>query len=320
MLKYIAKRVGLMFLTLFMIVSITFIGMSLMPGNPYPNAEKMTQQQVEQLDKQYGFDRPVIIQYVDYMTDVFLGEDFPQKTEFFALDFGNSFQTNQPVKNDILRRYPISFTIGISAVVIGSLIGVGLGLLAALRKNSFGDYFATFIAVLGVSFPAFVIASYLQYFLAVELGVLPSIFIKGNPASYVLPVISLSFFAIASIARVTRTEMVELSQSNFVNLARAKGVKNSDVILKHSFRNALISVLTVLGPLMVSLTTGSLVVEKIFSVPGIGGLLTTAVITKDIFVVCGATFFIALQILLMYLIVDILYVLVDPRIKLQGGK
>ncbi len=319
MLKYILKRIALLFVTLWFILSLTYIGMLLMPGEPYANAQKMTDDQIQQLDIENGFDRPIIVQYVDYMTDVFLGENFPSEVEPFALDFGRSFQTNQEVKKDILRKYPVSFTIGIVSVIVGTIIGVLLGMLAALKKNSIADYFATFVAVIGVSFPSFVIAAYLQYYLAVELRLFPSSYSSSNPMSFILPVAALSVFAIATVARVTRTEMVEISSSNYINLARAKGVKNSKVISKHSFRNALVSILTVLGPLTVSLVTGSLVIEKIFSIPGIGSLLTDAVLTKDIYVVCGATFFIALQILLMYLLVDILYVLVDPRIKVSGG-
>lgn len=319
MLKYFLKRIGLVIVTLWFILSLTYIGMLLMPGDPYPNAQKMTADQIEQLDKENGFDRPIIVQYFDYMSDILLGEDFPEKVEPLALDFGRSFQNNQEVKQEILKKYPISFTLGIISVLAGTIVGIALGMAAALRKNSIADYVATFISVIGVSFPSFVIAAYLQYYISVQLGWLPSSYSSSNPLSLVLPIIALSVFAVATVARVTRTEMVEISSSNYINLARAKGVKNGSIILKHSFRNALVSILTVLGPLTVSLVTGSLVIEKIFSIPGIGGLLTDAVLTKDIYVVCGATFFIALQILLMYLLVDILYVFVDPRIKISGG-
>ncbi len=319
MLKYVLKRIGLVIVTLWFILSLTYIGMLLMPGDPYPNAQKMTADQLVQLDKENGFDRPIIVQYVDYMGDVLLGEDFPNKIEPLALDFGRSFQNNQEVKSEILKKYPISFTMGIISVIVGSIIGIALGMGASLKKNSPADYLSTFVSVIGVSFPSFVIAAYLQYYLAVQLRWFPSSYSTGNPLSLVLPIAALSVFAIATVARVTRTEMVEISSSNYINLARAKGVKNSKIIMKHSFRNALVSILTVLGPLTVSLVTGSLVIEKIFSIPGIGGLLTDAVLTKDIYVVCGTTFFIALQILLMYLLVDILYVIVDPRIKISGG-
>ncbi len=320
MLKYILKRLLLIIVTLWFIVSMTYIGMLLMPGNPYPNDEKMTAQQIEQLDKENGFDRPIIVQYFDYMGDLLLGENFPNEIHPLALDFGRSFQNNQNVKDEILRKYPVSFTLGAMAVIIGTIIGIVLGLAASIKKNGAVDYIATFISVIGVSFPSFVIGAYLQYYLAAQLGWFPSSYTGMNPASLVLPVTALSVFAIATVARVTRTEMIEINSSNYINLARAKGVSNRDVVVKHALRNALVSILTVLGPLTVSLVTGSLVIERIFAIPGIGDLLTDAVLTKDIYIVCGATFFIALQILLMYLLVDILYVFVDPRIKVSGGR
>lgn len=318
MLKYILKRVGLLILTLWLITSLTYLGMLAMPGDPYKNLDKLTNQEVEQLNEINGFNRPVAVQYVDYMGDLLLGENFPQEVDFLALDFGRSFQNDREVVKEITKAYPVSFIMGICALLVGTVVGIALGLAAALKKNSVWDYMSTLIAVIGVSFPSFVLAAYMQYFLAVQLNLFPTSY-QQNFYSLILPILALSVFATASVARVTRTEMVELSSSNFILLARAKGVSNDKVILKHAFRNALVSILTILGPLAVSLTTGSLVIEKIFSIPGIGGILTKAVLTHDIYVVCGVTFFISFQILVMYLIVDILYVFVDPRIKVTGG-
>ncbi len=308
MLKYILKRIGLMIVTLWFIVSVTFVSMSLMPGNPYNN-EKLKESDIAILDAKYGFDQPVAVQYKDYFSNLLKG------------DMGYSFTRKQSVSAIISERYPVSFQLGIISVIVGTLIGILLGIIAALKRNSFADYFSTFIAVIGVSFPSFVLASYAQYYLALKLGLFPiSYTYLGPPSQLVLPILSLSVFAIAQVARVTRTEMVEISQSNFINLARAKGVSQRNVNFKHSFRNTLISILTVLGPLTVSLTTGSLVVERIYAIPGIGDALVGAVLGKDIFLVTGLTMFISLQILLMYLLVDVLYAVVDPRIRVNGGK
>lgn len=308
MFKYILKRIALLFVTLFFIVTITFISMALMPGNPYNN-DKLSAADVASLDHQYGFDQPVLVQYKDYLANLVHG------------DMGSSFVYKDKVSNIISKRYPISFQLGIISVIVGTILGIGLGIIAALRRNTFADYFATVIAVLGVSFPSFVLAAYAQYYLALKLGLFPVSFMAGGPIErLILPVLSLSVFAIAQVARVTRTEMVEISSANFINLARAKGVKVHDVNFKHAFRNTLISILTVLGPLTVSLTTGSFVVERIYGIPGIGDVLVGAVLGKDIFLVTGVTLLISFQILLMYLIVDILYAIVDPRIRINGGK
>lgn len=308
MLKYIFKRIGLMVLTLWFIVTITFVSMSLMPGNPYNN-DKLTKEDIAQLDEKYGFDQPVTKQYTEYIGNLFQGE------------MGQSFTYKEPVGKIIGKRYPVSFQLGIISVIVGTIIGILLGIIAALKRNTFADYFATFIAVIGVSFPSFVLASYAQYYLALKLGWFPVSYIAGGSVErMILPIMSLSVFAIAQVARVTRTEMVELSQSNFISLARAKGVSQRNVNFKHAFRNTLISILTVLGPLTVSLTTGSLVVERIYGIPGIGDVLVGAVLGKDIFLVTGITLFISLQILIMYLVVDILYAVVDPRVRVSGGK
>lgn len=326
MLKYILKRIGLMVLTMWFIMSLTFSAMYFMPGDPYPNAEKLPKTKIEELDHAYGFDRPFIIQYGDYMTNLlgmqgaFTTPHESTNTPLFGFDMGYSFTRSTDVDKTIAQSYPVSLELGITSVIFGTLVGVFLGLVASIKKNSFWDYFATFIAVLGVSFPSFVLASYNQYIFSVVLGITPTMYTKGDIVSVILPVVSLSVFAISQVARVTRTEMVDVLGSNYITLAKAKGVSNKKIIFKHAFRNILIAVVTILGPITVGLTTGSLVIESIFSIPGLGKNLVPAVLSNDVFLVLGTTFVISLQILIMYLIVDILYVFIDPRIKLSGGK
>lgn len=325
MIKYILKRIGLMLVTLWFIVTITFFAVGLMPGSPYPNVDKMSAEQIAQQDKINGFDRPIVVQYADYMTGVvgFKGAiklDKDKSQDLLGFDLGYSFGNQTQVGELITKKYPVSFSLGVAGLIFGTLVGVTLGLVASIKKNSFADYFSTFIAVLGVSFPSFVLAAYSQLYLASKLGLFPVIYQKGNTMSVVLPIISLSVFVIAQVARVTRTEMVEILGNNYINLARAKGVKRSTLIFKHAFRNSLVSVLTILGPMMVSLTTGSLVVERIFGIPGMGDLLVNGVLRKDTYVVVGVVLFISLQILVTYLVVDLLYALVDPRIRVAGGK
>lgn len=326
MLHYILKRVGLMIFTLWFIITITFTAMHFMPGNPYPNADRMPQTKVEELDRAHGFDRPFMVQYADYMTNI-LGFSGLMTTPFegeadsiFGFEMGYSFSNTTDVTKVIGKSYPVSLQLGLTSVVFGTIMGVALGLLASIKKNSFWDYFATFIAVLGVSFPSFVLASYNQYIFSVVLGIMPTMYTKGNLVSLVLPVVSLSVFAISQVARVTRTEMIDVLGSNYITLAKAKGVSNRKVVFKHAFRNILVAVITILGPITVSLTTGSLVIESIFAIPGLGKNLVPAVLSNDVYLVLGTTIVISLQILVMYLIVDLLYVVVDPRIKLAGGK
>ncbi|WOO89358.1 ABC transporter permease [Mollicutes bacterium LVI A0078] len=326
MLQYILKRVGLMVFTLWFIITITFTAMYFMPGNPYPNADRLPLTKIEELDHTYGFDRPYIVQYADYMTNItglsglITTEKEGDADSIFGFEMGYSFSNTGDVSKTIAKAYPISLQLGLTSVIFGTIMGVALGLVASIKKNSFWDYFATFIAVLGVSFPSFVLASYNQYIFSVTLGIMPTMYSKGDLLSIILPVVSLSVFAISQVARVTRTEMIDVLGSNYITLAKAKGVSNKKVVFKHAFRNILVAVITILGPITVALTTGSLVIESIFAIPGIGKNLVPAVLSNDVYLVLGTTIVISLQILVMYLIVDILYVFVDPRIKLAGGK
>ncbi len=325
MFNYILKRIGLMLLTLWLVITITFSAMYIIPGDPY-NSEKLSPDVIYQLDEANGFNRPFIVQYADYMTNITGFEGLIRtdvegpSDDIFGFTLRESFTIDQPVFKLLSKSYPISFTLGFFSIIIGVIVGVLLGILSAIKKNTIWDYLATIIAVIGVSFPSFVIAAYLQFTFAVNLGLFPTLYSKSNYLSYVLPIIALSFFAIAQVARVTRTEMLEVMNSNYITLAKAKGVSNKNIIFKHAFKNVLVSVITIIGPLTVALTTGSLVIEKIFAIPGIGDKLVPSVLTHDVFLVLGSTIFISLQILITYLIVDILYVFIDPRISIEGGK
>lgn len=326
MIKYIFKRLFLMIITLWFILTLTFISMYFMPGDPYPGSERMRAQEIENLDHQYGFDRPFAVQYADYFTNItgFSGlittPEEGQADSMFGFTMGYSFSDTDDVTSVIAKAYPVSLTMGVVSVIIGTLIGIGLGIVAAMKKNSWIDYLATLIAVIGVSFPSFVLAAYFQYFLANQLNLFPTAYYRGNILSMVLPIAALSVFAISQVARVTRTEMIEVLGNNYITLAEAKGLTHKKVIFKHAFRNILVSIVTILGPITVGLTTGSLVIESIFSIPGLGSKFTPAVTSCDFYLVLGTTLVLALQILVMYLIVDILYVFIDPRIKLEGGK
>lgn len=311
--RYILKRLTLMLMTLLIVISVTFFLVRLLPGSPF-NDEKLNAQQVEMINKQYGLDAPVPVQYIRYMTGVFTG------------DLGRSFKyDNKKVEDLISTRLKPSAMLGAQALMIGSVVGLTLGIVAALKKNTFWDYFATVISVLGVSVPSFVLAALLQLYLTTRHQIFPVTW--GMPigsdfryAWTVLPSIALAFFSIASIARFTRTELVEVLNADYIVTAKSKGLTKAAVIVKHALRNALIPVVTMLGPLTVGLLTGSLVVEKVFAVPGLGDLLVSSITTNDLFCISGVSIFYSALYIGVILLVDILYGIIDPRIRVAGGK
>lgn len=312
MLRYIIKRIGYMFITLFIVISVVFFLVRLLPGTPF-NEQKLNAEQIAQLESQYGLDDPVPVQYVRYLTDVFQGK------------LGISFkQSGQTVEGIIKLRLGPSAMLGAQALVLGSAVGLILGIIAALNRNSILDYLCTILCVLGVSVPSFVVAATLQLFLGAKFNIFPIAWgvPLGSDFKYtwtILPSIALSFFTIASVARFTRTELVEVLNSEYIITAKAKGLSKATVILKHALRNALIPVITVLGPLAAGLLTGSLVVEKVFAVPGIGDLLVTAINTNDLFIISGVAIVYSAFYISVILIVDVLYGIIDPRIRLAGG-
>lgn len=313
MTRYILNRLIYMFLTLIVVISFTFFLVRLLPGSPF-NDEKLSPTQIELIEKQYGLDAPLPVQYGKYLIGVFSG------------DLGTSFKwDNKKVEDIIATRIAPSSMLGVQAICLGTFLGLILGIVAALKRNTIWDYSATVLSVIGVSVPAFVFAAILQLFVARGTGLFPVTWGVpfGSDFRYiwtVLPTIALSLFTLATVARFTRTELIEVMGSDYIITARAKGLNRRSIIIKHGLRNALIPVITVLGPLVVGLLTGSLVVEKVFAVPGLGDLLVTAITTNDLFVISGVAIFYSAFYIGVILIVDILYGLIDPRIRLAGGK
>ena len=312
MFRYIMKRIMYMFITLFVVISVTFFLIRLLPGTPF-NEQKLNAEQIARLEAEYGLDDPVPVQYVRYLTGVFQGK------------LGTSFkQANQKVEDIIKIRIAPSAMLGAQSLVFGTMVGLTLGIIAALNRNTIWDYLCTVLSVLGVSVPAFVIAALLQLYLATKLDFLPITWgvPLGSDFRYVwtiLPSFALSVFTISTVARFTRTELVEVLNADYIVTAKAKGLSKSTVILKHALRNALIPVITVLGPLAAGLLTGSLVVEKVFAVPGMGDLLVNAITTNDLFIISGVAIVYSAFYISVILIVDVLYGVIDPRIRLAGG-
>ncbi|AEV18287.1 ABC transporter permease [Geobacillus stearothermophilus] len=308
MARYTIQRLVYMVITLFIIATVTFFLMKLLPGSPLQNQEKLTPEQRAIILKEYGLDKPVPVQYVQYLGNLLKG------------DLGVSFQyDNRPVTELIGDRIGPSAQLGFQAIVLGTLVGLVLGILAAIRHNSWGDYTATVIAVIGISVPSFVLAGFLQYFIGVKLQWLPVAFWEGFKYT-IMPTLALSVGVIANTARFMRTEMLEVLSSDYILTARAKGISNAGVIIKHAIRNSLIPVITILGPMAVNLMTGTLVIEKIFAVPGLGEQFVRSIELNDYPVIMGTTLFYSALLIFVIFIVDILYGIVDPRIRLAGGK
>ena len=306
MKKYILKRIGISALTLLVILFILFIMLELMPGSPF-NDEKLTDAQRAIINAKYGLDKPVFVRFFNYLKAMVSG------------DFGVSYNIskNTPITQLLQSRLPLSLRIGGQAVFIGTIIGIVLGLIAAIKHNTIFDTLTTVISVLGVSLPSYVFAMALIYSMGFKLKWFPLLYEIDAPfESTILPTVALSMFTIATVARFTRTEMLEVLGSDYMLLAESKGVDRKRLIIVHALRNALIPIITVLAPLIVSLMTGSLVIEKLFSIPGIGSLMVTAIQSNDYNVIIALAFVYSVMFISIMLVVDILYGIIDPRIRL----
>lgn len=308
MVKYTLKRVLYMLITLFIIASVTFVLMKFLPGTPYRNQEKLSDEQIHMMNEKYGLNDSIPVQYFNYMTGLVKG------------DLGVSFQLdNRPVSEILGALIGPSVQLALEAMVFGIIFGILLGVVAAMYQNKWPDYTSTFIAILGKSVPSFVFATVLQYWLGAKLQIFP-VAGWGTFADTILPAFALAMFPLATAARFMRTELIDVFASDYVLLAKAKGNSRTEVAVKHAIRNALIPLITVLGPLSVALMTGSLVIENIYSIPGIGSQFVSSIQTNDYPVIMGTTILFAVMLVFVILVVDILYGLIDPRIRVSGGR
>lgn len=310
MKKFIGIKIVNIIVTLWIIATITFFLMKMLPGSPF-NEEKLAtlseEQRIEFLAK-YGLDKPVYVQYGRYLENLVKG------------DLGVSYYYKGQSVNELLaKRIVPSALLGAQAVILGLSIGLILGMVAALKHNSFWDYLTMFIAVIGVSIPNFVFAALLQYYVGLKWGILPVAFWEGYDSS-ILPTIALSLMIVALIARFMRTEMIDVLQQDYILTAKSKGLSAWTVIIKHAVRNAMIPVITILGPVAVSILTGSLVIESIFSIPGIGSLFVDSIKFNDYTTIMGVTLFYSAFFILTMLVIDLLYSVIDPRIRISGAK
>lgn len=312
MKKYLFKRILISLATLFVILLVLFFMMELMPGSPF-NDEKLTEAQLALLYTKYGLDKPLFVRFFIYLKNMLTG------------DFGVSYAINKnyPVALMVKERLGLSIKIGGLAVVFGIIFGFILGTIAALKHNSWIDTLCSSIAVFGVSIPSYVFALVLCYFVAFKLKLFPILYTAKKPlASIVLPALALSFSPTASIARFVRSEMLDVLNSDYILLVKAKGVKDYKMIFSHVLRNSMIPIITVIGPIMVGLLTGSSVVEKVFGIPGVGLLLINGIQYNDYNVTISCAFVYSLMYVVVMIIIDILYGIIDPRIRVtkEGAK
>ena len=305
MAKYIAKRIGLAIVTIWAVATITFFLMNMVPGGPFLSEKAISPQATAALEAKYGLDKPMFQRYLTYMGDALHG------------DFGDSLkQRGRTVTSIILMKFPVSARVGGCAVLCSLLIGIPLGCLAALKRGKFLDSLISVVATCGIAVPSFVICTLLLYFLGVRFRLLPTMGINSWQ-NYVMPVMALSFYPTAYIMRLMRSSMLDVLGQDYMRTAKAKGVAGFMILFKHALRNAILPVVTYVGPLLAYTVTGSFVVEKIFVIPGLGGEFITAITGRDYTLIMGTTIFLAALIITMNVLVDIVYKLVDPRIKLK---
>lgn len=291
--------------TILVITTLTFVLMKVIPGSPF-NEERGTNEAVQKnLEAYYHLDDPLIFQYIFYLKSI------------ITFDFGPSIKKPSDSVNDMLERgFPVSFELGMTAIVIAVISGLVLGVIAALRRNGFLDYAAMSLAVLGISIPNFILATLLIQQFAVNLKLFPAA-TWTSPIHMVLPTAALAVGPMAIIARLTRSSMVEVLTQDYIRTAKAKGLSPFKIIVKHALRNALMPVITVLGTLVASILTGSFVIEKIFAIPGMGKYFVESINQRDYPVIMGTTVFYSVILIIMLFLVDLAYGLLDPRIKLH---
>lgn len=308
MKKFVLKRLLMAIVTMWVIITITFVIMHAVPGDPFAREGKMPEQVYQNLRAQYGLDKPLGEQYVLYLKNIMKG------------DFGKSMKSQAETVNQMIKRgAPVSAQIGLQAFIISMILGPALGSIAALYQNKLPDYITMIIAIIGISVPSFIFATLLVQFVAKQVAWLP-ISGWGTFKHSILPSLSLALMPIAASARLMRSSMLEVLGQDYIRTARSKGLSKFKVIMGHAVRNAILPVVSTLGTTLSGLLTGSFVIEKIFGVPGLGNFLISSVTNRDYTLIMGTTIFYSFVLIILLLIVDILYVVIDPRIQLTGGK
>ena len=312
-IRYILKRIVYSFITILVLVSVTFLMMQLMPGDPFTGGKDIPDTVMEALEAKYGLDKPVPQQLLMYIGNALQG------------DFGISIPDGRAVTDVIKEAFPVSFDLGIRALIFAFIMGILLGIIAAVKRGTVWDSAAMLLALLGVSVPSFIMGALLQYFLGLKLGQATGVQIFSiigwtDWHSKLLPPFALAFGSMATGSRFMRPSMLDVLSQDYIKTAKAKGLSQRKIVWKHAVRNAIMPVVTVMGPLVASILTGAFVVENIFSIPGLGKYFVQSVQTNNYTMIAGTTVFYGAFLILANLVVDLIYGLIDPRIKLTGGK
>lgn len=304
-LLYILKRILIAIVTVWVVITITFFVMRLVPGGPFVGEKAASAEVRAQLEAKYGLDKPVMEQYTTYLKGIV--------TQF---DFGPSLKQRGRQVIDVLSDgFAVSAKLGVTAAIFALIFGVGLGAVAALKRNKLIDKFIMVLTTAMVSMPSFIMGIFLLMLFSIKLGVLPA---NGDAeGGLILPIVTLMLYPMAYITRLTRSSMLDVLGQDYIRTAKAKGVSSRDIILHHALKNSLIPVITYFGPMLAYIVTGSLVVEKIFAVPGIGRAFVNSIIGRDYPLIMGTTIILATLIVIMNLVSDILYKIADPRITLE---
>ena len=319
LLRFLLTRIVSGFITLWLVITITFFLLHMLPGDPFQSEKAVPPKIKENLMAKYHLDKPLHVQYFYYLKDVSKG------------NLGLSMKNLGRSVNDVIAQsFPVSADLGSRAVLFSLIVGIPIGIIAALRRGKASDSGVMMIAVIGISVPSFVLAGLLQRFFIeiynkiwIDSWHLPFMRIRiagwDDPANRILPVIALGMYTVAVIARLMRNKMIEVMGQDYIKLAIAKGVSQRTVIFKHAFRNAVLPIVTLMGPTIAAVLTGSFVIENMFSIPGLGKYYIDSIYQRDYTMVLGITVFYAAFLIFMIIIVDLLYVLIDPRIKLGKG-
>ena len=303
MIAYIVRRLLWIIPVLFTVSVITFFLMHAVPGGPWDREKRLPQATVDRLNAKYGLDDPIYIQYITWAT------------KFVQGDLGPSYRyTDRTVNEIVADGFWTTVQLGIMAFILAVVVGVPLGIFAALGHNRGPDYVATSISIVGIATPSFVLSILLIVFFSVQLGWFPTGGWKG-PQYWVLPTIALAGFPIAIIARYTRASMLEVTRKDYIRTAHSKGLSGQSVVSRHMIRNALIPVVTILGPTLAFLVTGSFIIERIFGIPGMGQFYITSISTRDYSLLMAMTMLYAFAVAFLNVVVDVLYAYIDPRIR-----
>ncbi len=308
MSRFLLRRVATILISLFFIVTITFFMAKALPGGPFSTEKKLPAAVLRNIEAKYQLNDPMWKQYTNYLASVARG------------DLGPSFKyPNRTVNKIIADGFPVSAKLGALAILLSLFLGLSAGVLSAMWQNKFPDYAAMILATIGFSVPGFIFAGVMQYYFSYSWNLLPAA-MWGKPSQLVMPVLALAALPTATIARLMRASMLEVLQQDYIKTARAKGLSSRLVVYRHCLRNAIQPVVTFIGPLIAAVFTGSFVIEYIFTIPGLGRFFVMSIQNRDYTMIMGTTVFYSLFLMLMNFLVDIVYVIIDPRIRIMDRR